>query len=227
MRIIAVSGAALAAVALVTGCKVSVHVGQVPPGPVPPVTAPAGHHGQNPRDSSYYQDAVAELGILREESARSGPLTGDVAAIRGDAKDARSDAADARRDARGDNTGCLAASDAADDAENIDDLGTLTEDETSLIGTAGRISTDIDKLKVSLSEMKDTGLRPLRGAAAAIAGARAKTRHGLTSANAAIRQINAASVAAYAAANGIAKGACASDSPGSPPPPYSPLSLKY
>lgn len=226
MRTASIAGAALAVAALLAGCKVSVHAGPpVPslsgPGPIPTVQATG--HGPGRADSPYYQEALAAVDVLRSDSRWSGSLGEDVAAFGSDARDAGSDLAQARADARGDNAGCLAASDAANDAEDIHDLGTLGDDETSLTEAMDRIDRDIDQLKVDLSVLGQTGVKPPAGAARQIAGARTRIARAVAEANAGIRTVNADVVAAYATANKVAKGLCSSDSPGSPPPPYPPL----
>lgn len=218
MRIAAVTGAALTVLVLVTGCKVSVHAGSFTPGPIP--AGPSSGDGSRRADSPYYQETLALVDVLRSDSAWSGALGADARAIRSDGREAGADAAQARSDARGDNTGCSAASNAANDAEDIHDLGTLGDDQATLAGTIDRVSRDLVQLRVDLSQLKQTGVRPPADTGGAIAGARARVARALTEANAGIRAINAAVVVAYAAANKVAKGFCSSESPGSPPPPY-------
>ena len=89
-----------------------------------------------------------------------------------------------------------------------------------LTETMDRIYRDIDQLKVDLSELGQTGVKPPAGAAGLIAAAKARIATAVAEANSGIRALNADVVAAYAAANKVAKGICSSDSPGSPPPPY-------
>ncbi len=220
-------GTALTVLVLVAGCKVTVHAGPVVPslsgpGPIPTVQASGG--GQGHADSPYYQETLAAIDVLNSDSRWAGTLGEDAAAIRADSRDAGSDLADARSDARGDNTGCSAASNAANDAEDIHDLGTLGEDENSLTESVDRIDRDIDQLQVELSELKNTGVKAPAGAPAVIAGAKARIARAVAEANAGIRAVNADVVAAYAAANKVAKGLCSSESPGSPPPAYPLLS---
>ncbi len=218
MRISAVTGAALAVLVLVSGCKVSVHAGSFTPGPIP--AGPSSGDGSRRADSPYYQETIARIDVLRSNSAWSGALGEDAAGIRSDGKDADADAAQARSDARGDNTGCSAASNAASDAEDILDLGTLDDDQAALSGTLGLIYRDLVQLRVDLAQLRQTGVKPPADASSAITGAKARVTRALTEANAGIRAINAAVVVAYAAANRVAKGLCSSESPGSPPPSY-------
>lgn len=215
----AVAGIGFALV-LLAGCRFTVHAGVGSGSGNLGSTGGTGGNSSGQQGSPFYQDAVSALSVLRTDSLwPGGPLSDDVAAFAGDAKSANSDLAAARHDANGDNAGCSAVSNAADDAENISGDNTLSEDESDLTEQISRIQRDIDQLQNYDGELS----RPLAGAAAAISTAKSRIAHALGLANSGIATVNAAERTAYKLADGIAKGDCSADAPGPVPPPYSAL----
>ncbi len=202
---------------LISGCKLTVHAGVGSgPGNVGS-TGGTGGNSSGQQNSPFYQDAVAALDVLRSDSQwQGGPLSDEVAAFAGDAKSANADLAAARHDAKGDNAGCSAVSNAADDAENISQDNSLSEDESELTQQISRIQRDIDQLQNYDDELK----KPLSGANAAISTAKSRIAHAIVLANKGIATVNAAGHSAYVLVDGIAKGDCSADAPGPVPPPY-------
>ncbi len=202
---------------LVSGCKFTVSAGGGAGSGPGSAGGGGGGASSGQQGSPFYQDAVAALGALRSDAQWSGgPLSDDVAAFAGDAKSGRSDLAAARHDVKGDNAGCSAVSNAANDAEDIQGDTSVSEDESELTQQISRIQRDIDQLRNYDDELK----KPLAGATATISAAKSRVARALALANGDIATINAAERTAYTLVDGAAKGDCSADAPGPAPPPY-------
>lgn len=168
------------------------------------------------------QTAQNDIATLRQDASLSSDsnLAGDLSNFLSDIQTAQSDLATEKQDASRDNSYCDATQTVAGDAQSVDgDLQSVQGDVQSLTPDIATTRQDITTVQNDLANLASSGLRAPSDATTAIASARADLKNAIAQANGYIDQINAIVAQAYSIANGMAKGSCSGDGPGSPTSP--------